>query len=53
MKDDEMCWACSTNWRDEVCLEKFLTQKPDGKYPLGILRWQWEVNFKMDFNEIY
>lgn len=34
MKNVEMGWACSTHWRDEVCL-KFWSQKPDGKYPLG------------------
>ena len=36
---------------DRECF-KILTDKPTGKRPLGRLRRRWEVNNKLDFDEI-
>jgi hypothetical protein len=32
---------------------RILVGKPEGKRPLGIPRYRWEDNIKMDLREIY
>jgi len=43
--------ACSTNG-ERRSVERVLVGKLEGKRPLGISRHKWEVNVKMDLQEV-
>jgi len=47
----EMGGACSTYWGDERC-KQVLVGKPEGKRPLGRLRFRWVDNIKIDLQEV-
>jgi hypothetical protein len=47
----EMGEACSTYGEKKV-VYRVLVGKPEGKRPLGIPRSRWEVNIKMNLQEV-
>jgi hypothetical protein len=38
--------------KEEINACRFLVGKPEGKRPLGRLRFRWEDNIKMDLKEL-
>jgi len=43
--------ACITYGGEKICVQ-VLVGKPEGKRPLGRPRCRWEVNIKMDLQEV-
>jgi hypothetical protein len=43
--------ACSTYGSDEKCMQGFVG-KPEKWRPLGRLKYRWEDNIKLDFQEV-
>jgi hypothetical protein len=44
--------TCSSQWRNEECVQYFLVRKPGGKRPLGKRRHRWEDNIRMGLREV-
>jgi hypothetical protein len=42
--------ACSTQWRDEICIQNFF-REPERKRALQRPRRRWEVNIRTDLRE--
>jgi hypothetical protein len=52
VKEDEKDSACSTNGEKNAYSFRLFVVKPEGKRPLGRLRYRWVDNIKMDLREI-
>jgi hypothetical protein len=52
IKKNEMSWSCSIYMGESRDAYRILVRKSEGMRPLGRPRHRWEINIKMDLQEV-